>query len=147
MMKVTRELIESVLDEVSNLIKGPIVLGGSASLVILGLIDREIHDVDVFTTIDSELLKKCQHRRNSYCYEYYQLFYPDLNNVDLFMISKGVIRYYEIEWNGLHLNVMNPYATIYAKTLSYHKKHFDDIKCISKVIDLGLSDEKRIVVE
>ena len=63
-MKVTRELIESVLDEVSNLIKGPIVLGGSASLVILGLIDREIHDVDVFTTIDSELLKKCQHRRD-----------------------------------------------------------------------------------
>lgn len=146
-MKVDKELIQSVINEVSKLVQGPIVLGGSASLVTLGLIDREIHDVDIFTTIDLELLNKCSHRRNSYCYEYYQLFCPDLNNVDLFMISKGVIKYYEIEWNGLHLNVMNPYETIYAKTLSYHKKHLEDIKCISKVIELGLRDEKRIVVE
>ena len=102
-MKVDKELIQSVINEVSKLVQGPIVLGGSASLVILGLIDREIHDVDIFTTIDLELLSKCSHRRNSYCYEYYQLFCPDLNNVDLFMISKGVIKYYEIEWNGLHL--------------------------------------------
>lgn len=34
-MKVDKELIQSVINEVSKLVQGPIVLGGSASLVIL----------------------------------------------------------------------------------------------------------------
>lgn len=147
MMKVTKELIEHVVADLQFMIEGPIIIGGSASLVILGLIDREIHDVDVFTTVNQDLLEKCQYRKTNHCYEYYQLFIPELSNVDLFMVNKGVIKYYAIEWQGLNINVLSPYDTIYAKTVSYQRKHIEDIKCISKVVDLGLTDERKIIVE
>lgn len=145
-MKVTKELIRNVLGDLSKITPEPLIIGGSASLVILGLIERQVHDIDIFTRVNRDLLNRCQYRKTNHCYEYYQLFIPELNNMDLFMVSKGVIRYFAIKWEGLELNVINPYDTIYAKTVSYQSKHLDDIKCVSKISGLNLQNERKIIM-
>ena len=141
-MIVSKELIVSTISSLKSYLNTEFVIGGSASLVMYGLIDREIHDIDVFCHSNEDLLNRfdCSDLRKSQQFEYRQSLIKDLR-VDLFLIQNGSIRYFDFNWNGLSVKLMNPYQTFYAKTLSYNKKHLQDLDSIRKVKDLSLGEE------
>lgn len=141
-MVITKELIVETISDLKSYLNTEFVIGGSASLVMYGLIDREIHDIDVFCYSNEDLLNRfdCSDLRKSQQFEYRQSLIKDLR-VDLFLIQNGSIRYFDFNWNGLSVKLMNPYQTFYAKTLSYNKKHLQDLDSIRKVKDLSLGEE------
>lgn len=141
-MILTKELIVETISDLKSYLNTEFVIGGSASLVMYGLIDREIHDIDVFCHSNEDLLNRfdCSDLRKSQQFEYRQSLIKDLR-VDLFLIQNGSIRYFDFNWNGLSVKLMNPYQTFYAKTLSYNKKHLQDLDSIRKVKDLSIGEE------
>lgn len=141
-MILTKELIVETISDLKSYLNTEFVIGGSASLVMYGLIDREIHDIDVFCHSNEDLLNRfdCSDLRKSQQFEYRQSLIKDLR-VDLFLIQNGSIRYFDFNWNDLSVKLMNPYQTFYAKTLSYNKKHLQDLDSIRKVKDLSLGEE------
>lgn len=141
-MILTKELIVETISDLKSYLNTEFVIGGSASLVMYGLIDREIHDIDVFCHSNEDLLNRfdCSDLRKSQQFEYRQSLIKDLR-VDLFLIQNGSIRYFDFNWNGLSVKLMNPYQTFYAKTLPYNKKHLQDLDSIRKVKDLSLGEE------
>lgn len=141
-MILTKELIVETISDLKSYLNTEFVIGGSASLVMYGLIDREIHDIDVFCHSNEDLLNRfdCSDLRKSQQFEYRQSLIKDLR-VDLFLIQNGSIGYFDFNWNGLSVKLMNPYQTFYAKTLSYNKKHLQDLDSIRKVKDLSLGEE------
>lgn len=141
-MILIKELIVETISDLKSYLNTEFVIGGSASLVMYGLIDREIHDIDVFCHSNEDLLNRfdCSDLRKSQQFEYRQSLIKDLR-VDLFLIQNGSIRYFDFNWNGLSVKLMNPYQTFYAKTLSYNKKHLQDLDSIRKVKDLSLGEE------
>lgn len=141
-MILTKELIVETISDLKSYLNTEFVIGGSASLVMYGLIDREIHDIDVFCHSNEDLLNRfdCSDLRKSQQFEYRQSLIKDLR-VDLFLIQNGSIKYFDFNWNGLSVKLMNPYQTFYAKTLSYNKKHLQDLDSIRKVKDLSLGEE------
>lgn len=120
MMKIDKNTINDIISGISEMNINNYVIGGSVSLAILGLINREVHDVDIFTYDTSEFLLTKQYVNKSNhlyeyaqrCFEYKSIWY------DMFTIHKGIIRYIEVEYNGMKLKVMNPLETYNMKLIS-----------------------------
>lgn len=79
-MILTKELIVETISDLKSYLNTEFVIGGSASLVMYGLIDREIHDIDVFCHSNEDLLNRfdCSDLRKSQQFEYRQSLIKDL---------------------------------------------------------------------
>jgi len=126
MMKIDKNTINDIISGISEMNINNYVIGGSVSLAILGLINREVHDVDIFTYDTSEFLLTKQYVNKSNhlyeytqrCFEYKSIWY------DMFTIHKGIIRYIEVEYNGMKLKVMNPLETYNMKLISRKRARY-----------------------
>lgn len=145
-MEFNKKIIEDTIANMKAITDNTFCFTGSISLRILGLIDRDIHDIDIVMLLDDKIKASHEFKELHKTFQdSIQVFFPG-EAIDLFMITRGTICYYEYEYEGIKLNILDPYETIHIKTLSYQKKHLKDIGCITKVKDLNLGNPKYLKI-
>ena len=132
--------------QVLQKINPDIVIGGSLCLKALGLMDREIGDLDVFVgrdkTFDAFKYKAVDEYNRSYDFttefngdtlERIPLLIHDVK-VCIFKVPKYLLQSFRMEVEGLEMNVQNPCFAITGKVLfsKHDAKHTDDLNDIYK---------------
>lgn len=97
---------------------------GAGPLPILGLIDREVHDIDIFTyEINDFLRSKTYKNKYNHLYEFEQrCFRYESILYDIFTVQKGKLRYIDVDFEGIKLKVCDPLETYNMKLLSNKRK-------------------------
>ena len=133
-MTIDKSLLTRIISDITEMGIQNYIIGGSASLFILGLINRDVHDIDIFTYETSDFLRNKQHaNKHNHLYRYSQRCFEQ-NGIwyDIFSIHNGILRYIEVEYNGIKLRVMNPLETYNMKLLSKkrikQKQDFEALK-------------------
>lgn len=100
------------------------VYGGGFSLVMLGLLNRTVHDIDIFTRDIGNFTGSLIKRKN-FIHTFDQYF-DDKLRLDIFVINKGYyFKYFIHEINGVEYKFVDPLETYYSKIHGYGYKDND----------------------
>lgn len=132
--------------EVLHKINPNIAIGGSVCLNVLGLMDREIGDLDVFVDKDKPF-DALKYRAVDEYHKNYE-FTTDFNGeileripllihdvkVCIFKVPKYLLQSFRMDVEGLEINIQNPCFAIAGKVLfsKHDAKHTDDLRDIYK---------------